>query len=136
MIKNIGILIICVFVAACASQPRPSPETLTKGIGSRQERISILGKECEKEVSYGHLQMCPPHQTCVKDRTHVNETRSACSELALAVTAGTGDVESAYGRCISEASEGKSRAQKAKQVHVTRQKALCEALYNERKRQL
>ena len=132
MTKNFGSLIICVFVAACTSQPRPSPEALTQGIGSRQERISILGKECEKEVSYGHHQMCPPHQTCVRDRTHVNETRSACSTLARAVTARTWDVESAYGRCISEAGKGKSRAEIAKQEHMERQKALCEALYNER----
>ena len=134
MKKKFGILFVSLLVAACAGQPRPSPEVLIRGISFRQERISILSKECAGEVSYGHLQMCAPHRTCVKDRTHVKATRSACSALAVDVGENTNksQIEQSYGKCLFEASQGKSRVAKAKQEHMKRQKDLCGALYNER----
>lgn len=128
-------LIVTLVVASCTSQPRPSPEALVKGIQSRQERISILAKECEDEVYGRHLQISTPHQQNFRDRTHIIATRSDCKALAETIrdSKSATEIESSYKQCLTEAEKGRGRAGRPKQGHITRQKSLCVALYNERR---
>lgn len=125
-------LALVLTVTACASQPRPPVASLVQGVESREKRIEILAGECEQEVSYGHIQLCPPHQTCIRDRTHVSATRSVCSTLVQAVMKGeASEALQARKRCLAEADRGKGVG--GRETHEARQKELCEAIYRERK---
>jgi hypothetical protein len=135
MFKSALSVLSILLLAACAGQSRPPVETLVKGVESRGERISILTKECEKEVLYGHLQTCPPHNVCKKDYAHKAATRSVCETLGSAVTTGSAaSVEQAQKMCLVEAARGKGNIRSAKEEHAERQKELCNALYNERRK--
>ena len=135
MFKSVLSVLSVLILTACAGQSRPPVESLLTGKESREERISILAKECEREVLYGHLQACPPHNYCPKDYKHKAATRSVCESLAVAVSSGsTSEIGQARGLCLAEATKGKGIKSPARQEHAVRQKALCEALYNERRK--
>lgn len=135
MFKSALSVLTVLLLSACAGQSRPPVENLLTGKETRQERISILAKECEREVLYGHLQACPPHNYCAKDYKHKTATRSVCESLAIAVSTGSSsEIGQARGMCLTEATKGKGINSPARQEHAVRQKALCEALYNERRK--
>ncbi len=89
MFKSVLSILTIILLTACAVQSRPSVEILLSGKESREERISILAKECKKEVLFGHLQACPPHNFCAKDYKHKAATRSVCESLVVAVSSGS-----------------------------------------------
>ena len=135
MFKSVLSVLSVLLLTACAGQSRPPVESLVTGKESRVERISVLAKECEREVLYGHLQLCPPRNLCAKDFRHKAATRSVCQTLAVAVSSdSTSEIGQARQACLAEATRGKGINNPARREHAQRQTALCEALYNERRK--